>query len=94
MSAKKEDLFIQAVIAQIDEARSANKQYLIYTIPASNPGGNVVEAVIVELKALGFYATHFSIPDPEPETPSAWDIYICWSETAKEDAIKRGYLFS
>lgn len=93
MSAAKQEFVIKAIVAQIAEARSTNKQYLIYTIPTGDVERKVVESIIVDLRILGFHATHFSPPGQEPETPSSWDIYICWTETAKQDAISRGYVF-
>ncbi|MGX5854236.1 hypothetical protein ACWKW6_11350 [Dyadobacter jiangsuensis] len=93
MSAAKQEFVIKAIVAQIAEARSTNKQYLIYTIPTGDVERKVVESIIVDLRILGFHATHFSLPDQEPEAPSSWDIYICWTETAKQDAVSRGYIF-
>ncbi|MDR6804793.1 hypothetical protein J2Y45_002899 [Dyadobacter sp. BE34] len=93
MSAAKQEFVIEAIVAQITEARRTNKHYLIYTIPSSDVERKIVESIIVDLRTLGFHATHFSIPDQEPETPSSWDIYICWTETAKQDAVSRGYIF-
>lgn len=93
MSAEKQEFVIKAIVAQIAEARSANKQYLIYTIPTTDFERKIIESVIGDLKILGFHAAHFSIPDQEPEIPFSWNIYICWTETARQDAVQRGYVF-
>ncbi len=91
MPTEKQELVVKSIVAEIAESENTGKQFLIYTLPTAEFDRPVAERLIATLRELGYHVTYFSMPDRESHM--ALELYICWTEAARQDGIRRGYQF-